>query len=72
VQVFDPKREQASKDEQGKGKIQVVIDWPKGAGIQREKVTSFSLNGPSILITATQTLHISFPARSLPSDSLQN
>jgi len=37
VQVFDPKTEQVSKGEQGKGKIQVVIDWPNGAGIRRCK-----------------------------------
>ena len=37
VQVSDPKTEQASKDEWGKGKIRVVIDWPNGAGIRRGK-----------------------------------
>jgi len=37
VQVFDPKPEQTSKDEQSQGKIQRVIDWPKGAGIRRGK-----------------------------------
>jgi hypothetical protein len=35
VKVFDSKTGQASKCEQGKGKIKVIIHWPNGAGIRR-------------------------------------
>jgi len=35
VQVFDPWTGQASKNEQGKGEIQVVMDWyPKRQKLQ--------------------------------------
>jgi hypothetical protein len=41
VQVFDNKTWQETEDEQGKGKVQVVMDWPNGAGIEEAKVKSF-------------------------------
>jgi len=37
VQSFDPETGQVRKDEQGKLKMQVVVDWPFTAGFQYEK-----------------------------------
>ena len=48
VQVFDNKTGQATKDERNKGKIQVLIVWPNGAGIRRGKGYKLTLKGLSI------------------------
>jgi len=37
VQVFDPETGQVHKDEEGKLKIQVVVDWPVNSGLSRSK-----------------------------------
>jgi hypothetical protein len=37
VEAFDPETGQVGKDEQGKLKVQVVIDWPVSAGLSRSE-----------------------------------